>query len=386
MSASADVARRGGTQWWQLNPLPRRKATKFAQRRRPFSAAARPSERSPGRARGRFRKGSARARQTGRSDAARGRTAPQRLCTCAGELRLAPDSKVFGGRLKCGVWVARARRGREVMRKIFRHLLISTLRASAELFQPDSESLAREAVSVEKEIALLPRRAAAQSRFPKNRRSDPGGAATFACTRSGCLFCIPKRVPAAAHPRSARTHFRKSLAYPRRDAVPFGFCSGGFSSTSSLRSGQRGSTEVERRSLPGGRSFPLERRRVFIRAARMNLPTHPAQAFRLRRERQWQQLNRRLLSSSIASPQCLPISSPVTAPVRTATGGGLYAGEHGVSRLFFEKFFRPFSAEFSPLPAIQKVHPQPISTGGNFMRELSKNSRPVFLRRARGSR
>ena len=61
-------------------------------------------------------------------------------------------------------------------------------------------------------------------------------------------FYIPKRVPAVAHPRSARTHFRKSLA--SEDAVPFGFCSGGFSSTSSLRSGQRGSTEVERRSLP----------------------------------------------------------------------------------------------------------------------------------------
>ena len=61
-------------------------------------------------------------------------------------------------------------------------------------------------------------------------------------------FCIPKRVPAVAHLRSARTHFRKSLA--SEDAVPFGFCSGGFSSTSSLRSGQRGSTEVERRSLP----------------------------------------------------------------------------------------------------------------------------------------
>ena len=156
--------------------------------------------------------------------------------------------------------------------------------------------------------------------------------------------------------------------YPRRDAVPFGFCSGGFSSTSSLRSGQRGSTEVERRSLPGGRSSPLERRRVFIRAARTNLPTHPAQAFRLRRERQWQQLNRRLLSSSIASPQCLPISSPVTAAVTTATGGGLYAGASGVSRLFFENFFRPFSADFSPFRAIQKLHPQPISTGGNFMR------------------
>ena len=239
--------------------------------------------------------------------------------------------------------------------------------------------LGAEEIWGEKEIALLPRRVAAQPRIPKNRRSDSGGAATFACTRSGCLFCIPKRVPAAAHLRSARTHFRKSLA--SEDAVPFGFCSGGFSSTSSLRSGQRGSTEVERRSLPGGRSFPLGRRRVFIRAARTNLPIHPAQAFRLRRERQWQQLNRRLLSSSIASPQCLPISSPVTAAVTTATGGGLYAGAPGVSRLFFENFFRPFSADFSPFRAIQKLHPQPISTGGNFMRAPVENRAHAILPR-----
>ncbi|MDQ3920298.1 MAG: hypothetical protein M3348_17685 [Acidobacteriota bacterium] len=117
----------------------------------------------------------------------------------------------------------------------------------------------------------------------------------------------------------------------------------------------------------------IGRRRVFIRAARTNLPIHPAQAFRLRRERQWQQLNRRLLSSSIASPQCLPISSPVTAAVTTATGGGLYAGASGVSRLFFENLFPAFSADFSPFRAIQKLHPQPISTGGNFMRAPVEN-------------
>jgi hypothetical protein len=138
---------------------------------------------------------------------------------------------------------------------------------------------------------------------------------------------------------------------------------------------------------PEADHFLCGRRRVFIRAARMNLPTHPAQAFRLRRERQWQQLKRRLLSSSIASPQCLPISSPVVVPVRTATGGGLYADAHGVSRLFFENFFRLFSAGFPPFPVIQKVHPQPISTGGNFMRapveklahEFSSKSAPKPL-------
>ena len=99
-----------------------------------------------------------------------------------------------------------------------------------------------------KRLRCYPRGVAAQPRIPKNRRSDPRGVGSLACTRTDCLFYIPKRVPAVAHPRSARTHFRKSLA--SEDAVPFGFCSGGFSSTSSLRSGQRGSTEVERRSLP----------------------------------------------------------------------------------------------------------------------------------------
>ena len=132
---------------------------------------------------------------------------------------------------------------------------------------------------------------------------------------------------------------------------------------------------------PEADHFLCGRRRVFIRAARTNLPTHPAQAFRLRRERQWQQLNRRLLSSSIASPQCLPISSPVTAAVTTATGGGLYAGASGVSRLFFENFFRPFSADFSPFRAIQKLHPQPISTGGNFMRAPVENRAHAILPR-----
>lgn len=190
----------------------------------------------------------------------------------------------------------------------------------------------------------------------------------------GLPFCIPKRVPAVAHLRSARTHFRKSRT--SEDVVPFGFCSGGFSSTSSLRSGQRGSTEVERRPLLRGRSFPRERRRVFIRAAQTSLPTHPAQAFRLRLGRQWQQLNRWLLSSSIALPRRLPIPSPVAAPLRTATGGGLYAGAFSLSRSFFEKKFRPFSADFPHFLRMQKAHPQLISTGGNFMRELLKSSRP----------
>jgi hypothetical protein len=92
-----------------------------------------------------------------------------------------------------------------------------------------------------------------------------------------------------AHPRSARINFRQPLT--SEDVVPVGFCSGGFTSTSSLRSGQRGSTEVERRPLLRWSIIPSERLRVFIRAARKRpVSLLPAQAFRLRPGRQWQQL------------------------------------------------------------------------------------------------
>lgn len=116
-----------------------------------------------------------------------------------------------------------------------------------------------------------------------------GGTATYACTRDRLPVYIPKRVPAVAHPRSARANFRQPLK--SEDLVPIGFCSGGFTSTSSLRSGQRGSTEVERRSLPRRLIIPSERRRVFIRAAReVPVGLLPAQAFRPRPGRQWQRL------------------------------------------------------------------------------------------------
>jgi hypothetical protein len=156
---------------------------------------------------------------------------------------------------------------------------------------------------------------------------------------TGCLICIPKRVPAVAHPRSARANFRQPLT--PEGVVPVGFCSGGFTSTSSLRSGQRGSTEVERRSLPRRLIIPSERRRVFIRAAReAPVGILPAQAFRPRPGRQWQ---RRLPLVAVLGLKCFhlnpPIPSPVTVAVTTATGAGLYARVPRLSRLFFEKVF-----------------------------------------------
>ena len=130
--------------------------------------------------------------------------------------------------------------------------------------------------------------------------------------------------------------------------VPLGFCSGGFTSTSSLRSGQRGSTEVERRSLPRRLIIPSERRRVFIRAAReAPVGILPAQAFRPQPGRQWQ---RRLPLVAVLRLKCfhpdLPIPTPVTTAVTIATGAGLYVHLLRLSRLFFKKILERISLDF----------------------------------------
>ena len=163
---------------------------------------------------------------------------------------------------------------------------------------------------------------------------------------TGCLICIPERAPAAAHPRSARANFSQPLE--PEGSVPFGFCSGGFTSTSSLRSGQRGSTEVERRPLPRRLITPSERRRVFIRAAReAPVGILPAQAFRPRPGRQWQRLLPlvAVLRRERFRPR-LPIPTPVTAAVTTATGAGLYVWASGLSRLFSKKVLGLHSLSF----------------------------------------
>ena len=161
---------------------------------------------------------------------------------------------------------------------------------------------------------------------------------------AACLY--PEAWPAAAHSRSARADYCLPLA--PEGAVPLGFCSGGFTSTSSLRSGQRGSTEVERRPLPRRLITPSERRRVFIRAAReAPVGIFPAQAFRPRPGRQWQ---RRLPLVAVLSLKRfrlkLPIPTPVTAAVTTATGAGLYVRAPRLSRLFFKKNLGRNSAGF----------------------------------------
>ena len=198
----------------------------------------------------------------------------------------------------------------------------------------------------QKETGLLPTRSS--SPIPVSLRTAEAilgdGNLRMYTQPAACLY--PEEWPAAAHPRSARADCCLPLA--PEGAVPLGFCSGGFTSTSSLRSGQRGSTEVERRPLPRRLITPSERRRVFIREAReAPVGIFPAQAFRPRPGRQWQ---RRLPLVAVLRRerfrQRLPIPTPVTAAVTTATGAGLYVRVSGVSRLFCENFFARNSLDF----------------------------------------
>jgi hypothetical protein len=147
--------------------------------------------------------------------------------------------------------------------------------------------------------------------------------------------------------------------------VPIGFFSGGFTSTSSLRSGQRGSTEVERRSLPRRLITPSERHRVFIRVAReAPVGIFLAQTFRPRPGRQWQRLLPlvAVLRLKRFRPN-LPIPSPVTTAVTIATGAGLYAHVPRLSRLFFKKILERISLVFLGFSSYLKS-----SSTGNFHR------------------
>src|ERR1044072_9161678 len=58
-----------------------------------------------------------------------------------------------------------------------------------------------------KETGLLPE-GSSPIPIPLNRRSDSGGRQPLLVHATGCLICIPKCAPAAAHPRSARANFR----------------------------------------------------------------------------------------------------------------------------------------------------------------------------------
>ena len=131
-------------------------------------------------------------------------------------------------------------------------------------------------------------------------------------------------------------------------AAPFGFCSGGFSSTAGLRSDEtRPDPKVGRLCLPTAdqvRRAPP----VFIRALRESLPTLLSRPFgrgagvnRHSANRSACALRRRTLLPSA----CLPAS--VTAPLRTATGRAKYTRPHTLSSAFSlknraEKFY-PFA-------------------------------------------
>ena len=110
------------------------------------------------------------------------------------------------------------------------------------------------------------------------------------------------------------------ISHSRKNAVPFGFCCGGFTSTAGLRHRQRGSSPKTRATTATPRLIiPSKRDTVFIRVARKRLATL-SQPKPFGFSGRCNSRDSRLSPlSNDASPHRLPFLSLVTTPVSTAT-------------------------------------------------------------------
>ena len=95
----------------------------------------------------------------------------------------------------------------------------------------------------------------------------------------------------------------------------------------------------------------------------------PSKPFGFGVGRQWRPIKPFFRSpSAVASPRPLPIPTPVTAPLRTATGGELYASKCDLSSTFFGKSFLPIRLDSKAqksgergdktYPHVEKNYPQ----------------------------
>jgi hypothetical protein len=170
-----------------------------------------------------------------------------------------------------------------------------------------------------KRLRCYQRVIAAQPLIPVNRRSDPGGLAISACTRESRLFLYPDQCASGrrASGRHSEQVFTRSFAFPEGDAVPFGFCCGGFSSTAYYVSGNEAQAFAQA-------TYATPEADHLLQSATRFYPGACKQAFRLQRRASIATANRLLLPSNGASPRHPPIPSLVTIPLRTATGCGLY--------------------------------------------------------------
>ncbi len=103
--------------------------------------------------------------------------------------------------------------------------------------------------------------------------------ANLTCTRLIRRFCIPKRLAASASPVSTQ-NVCTSCSRFERNAVPLGFCCGGFSSTAGYVPGNEAHFAMSDLA-PFGCSFPNGVARFYPNNSK-SLATFLSKAFRLR--------------------------------------------------------------------------------------------------------
>ncbi len=166
-------------------------------------------------------------------------------------------------------------------------------------------------------------------------------------------ICIPgNQEPAAAPPGRHVPAFRLTARIPK-DAVPFGFCSGGFTSTSSLRSGQRGPTEVGRRRYPRADHVPQGAVAFLSARPERSLPTVSLRKpFGFGVGVNGSRLTARLLPSSVVLPRRPPIPYAGHDSLENRDGRRTIRTAPRAVKHFLEKKFRPvFPALLAPLSA-----------------------------------
>ena len=176
----------------------------------------------------------------------------------------------------------------------------------------------------------------------ENHRSDSGGTifGNNACTRKLLPIYIPGNwLAVSPYFRSALDLFSQTSHFPCGNAVPFGFCCGGFSSTAGYVPGNEARIPKDPSDFATSRPIISSKRDcVFIRCrSRLVLRLCPeAKPFGF--SMGCDSCDSRLSPlSNDASPLRLPIPLLVTTPVSTATRVWLYARvQNKSSRKYFK--------------------------------------------------
>ncbi len=196
------------------------------------------------------------------------------------------------------------------------------------------------------------------------------GLATPACTRIGRLVCIPTRSAEAVSTSPVGTDSFSRFVHASEEArCLLVFVLVAFppppvyvldNEVQPKLNDIASPSSINSRSACAFLSAPLG-------SACRHIPSKP---FGFGVGRQWRPIKPFLRSpSAVASPRPLPIPTPVTAPLRTATGGELYAPMRDLSSTFFGKIFLPLRLDSKAQKSGERgdktyPHVEKISTRG----------------------